>query len=96
MAFLFAPMDKTCIAFTLEIKDLAKEPDIDMELQNILTNDHTSLEIRKCTPQFSVTLGEKNRSFIPKTPCYIFFNNFHNLVLPGVRSIVKLVQEKYL
>lgn len=87
---------------TLDYKQLAEQQSTDDELEMILRNNKSALQIKKITlPDsdeaiFCDVSTARVRPFITKQLRQRVFNSVHHLSHPGARSSVKLITERYI
>ena len=81
------------------LEELQQAQATDVELQTILANNSTSLELRRVElgPINVVcdTTQARNRPFVPEALRQSIFGSYHNLSHPGTQATIKIITERY-
>lgn len=79
--------------------DLAREQEKDLELQDVLKNNNTSLTLRRLKIDdntiFCDTSTGNIRPFVPQSLRFLVFHHFHSLAHSSGRVSVRLITERY-
>ncbi|CAH8653370.1 unnamed protein product [Schistosoma intercalatum] len=87
---------------TVNFETLRHEQEQDLELQNLLKTNNSSLNLKQFTLPidgiliYCDTTKAMPRPFVPKNMRKLIYNNFHSLSHPGAKASTKLINARYI
>ncbi|CAH8552923.1 unnamed protein product [Schistosoma margrebowiei] len=87
---------------TVNFETLRHEQEQDLELQNLLKTNNSSLNLKQFPSPidgiliYCDTTKAMPRPFVPKNMRKLIYNNFHSLSHPGAKASTKLINARYI